>query len=155
MKLGSAEIAFDPAGIGVAIRTPVRFGLQIALLAAMSWIGHALVDHLHLPLSGNLAGMLLTFLSLQLGVLRLEHVEAGGALLMRHLPLLFIPLVVAVGGLGAAIASEGAAIVVTLVVSGAVGFAVAGRTAQVLLSPRWERSLRISAPEAATRKSRG
>ncbi len=155
MKFDSLKIDLNLATVGLAVRAPVLRGLQIALLAVMSWVGHALVRFFHLPLSGNLAGMLLTFVALQMGILRLEHFEAGGTLLMRHLPLLFIPLVVAVSGLGAAVAAQGAAILATLAVSAAAGFAMVGWTAQAFLSRHGARPPRGSDKDESVRRPHG
>jgi len=105
---------------------------QVALLWCISWIGHAVVAYLHLPLPGNVAGMLLTFAALTSGILPLRFVDKGGGLLVRNLPLFFVPLAVGFMTEGPLLAAHGFAIVTTLVGSAVVGLTVTGRVAQLV-----------------------
>jgi holin-like protein len=114
------------------IRRFATIAAQIALLWLISQVGHEIVARLHLPLPGNVAGMLLTFAALTSGVLPQRFVEEGGALLVRNLPLFFVPLAVGFMTQGPLLAAHGFAIVATLVGSAAVGFAVTGRVAQLV-----------------------
>ena len=114
------------------LRTFATIAAQIALLWFMSRAGHEIVARLHLPLPGNVAGMLLTFAALTSGILPLRLVEEGGALLVRNLPLFFVPLAVGFVTQGPLLAEHGIAIVATLVGSAAIGFAVTGRVAQLV-----------------------
>ncbi|MEO6362255.1 MAG: CidA/LrgA family protein [Caldimonas sp.] len=113
--------------------------LQLGVLWACSQAGHALVEVLHLPLPGNVVGLLLLFAALHLGILPLRAVEAAGGLLLRHLSLLFIPYAVGIGEFAAVLGAHGGAIAAVLVVSAGVGFAVTGRVAEVGLSLSGER----------------
>ena len=114
------------------LRSFATIAAQIALLWFISQAGHEIVVYLHLPLPGNVAGMLLTFAALTSGLLPLRLVEEGGGLLVRNLPLFFVPLAVGFVTRGPLLAAHGFAIVATLVVSAAVGFAVTGRVAQLV-----------------------
>jgi len=114
------------------LRSFATIAAQVALLWCISWAGHEVVAHLHLPLPGNVAGMLLTFAALTSGVLPQRFVEEGGGLLVRNLPLFFVPLAVGFMTQGPLLAAHGFAIVATLVGSAAVGFAVTGRVAQLV-----------------------
>jgi holin-like protein len=114
------------------LRSFATIAAQIALLWFMSWAGHEIVVRLYLPLPGNVAGMLLTFAALTSGVLPLRLVDEGGGLLVRNLPLFFVPLAVGFVTQGPLLAAQGFAIVATLVGSAAVGFAVTGRVAQLV-----------------------
>ncbi|MEP6943618.1 MAG: CidA/LrgA family protein, partial [Betaproteobacteria bacterium] len=76
------------------LRSFATIAAQIALLWLMSWVGHEIVGRLHLPLPGNVAGMLITFAALTSGILPSRFVEEGGMLLVRNLPLFFVPLAV-------------------------------------------------------------
>jgi holin-like protein len=74
------------------------------------------------------------------GVLPLAWVEAGTALLVRHLAIFFIPIAVGLMVFGDVFVRSGLAIVATLLVSAALGLWVAGWTAQVLTPhPRGDR----------------
>jgi holin-like protein len=111
--------------------------IQIAVFVLISKAGYAFVDALQLPLPGNLAGMLMLFALLTSGVIRLEWVEAGASLLVRHLAFFVIPTAVGLMAFGDLFVSHGVAIIVTLIVSTAIGICVAGLTSQVLT--RWRR----------------
>lgn len=105
---------------------------QVALLAIMSWAGHAIVLLLHLPLPGNVAGMVLVFAALSCDLLPLRYVEQGAGVLVRNLPLFFVPLAVGFVTQRELLADHGFAILATLLGSAAIGFAVTGRVAQSL-----------------------
>jgi holin-like protein len=114
------------------LRSFATLAVQIAVLWSMSRAGHEIVVCFHLPLPGNVAGMLLTFAALTCGILPLRFVEEGGGLLVRNLPLFFVPLAVGFMTQGPLLAAHGFAIVATLVGSAAVGFGVTGRVAQLV-----------------------
>jgi holin-like protein len=105
---------------------------QVGLLWFMSWLGHQVVAFFQLPMPGNVAGLLLTFLALTGRVLPLRVLEPGAGLLVRNLPVFFVPLAVGFVTEGRLLAAHGFAIVATLVVSAAIGFAVTGRMAQLV-----------------------
>ncbi|WNC15714.1 CidA/LrgA family protein [Brevibacillus brevis] len=66
---------------------------QILLLLMFAWAGKWLsaVWQLHVP--GSLIGMVLLFLCLQLGWIRLNWVEAGATLLFSQMILFFVPAI--------------------------------------------------------------
>jgi holin-like protein len=115
---------------------------QVGLLWFMSWLGHQLVAFLHLPMPGNVAGLLLTFLALTSGVLPIRFVEPAAALLVRNLPVFFVPLAIGFVTQGRLIAAHAFAVLAILVVSAAVGFAVTGRVAQFVSGLKRNRSHR-------------
>jgi holin-like protein len=114
----------------------VLIALQIAALLLISEAGYAFVGALQLPVPGNLVGMLLLCALLTARVLRLEWVEAGASLLVRHLAFFFIPIAVGLMEFGDLFVRHGMAIVVTLIVSAAIGICVVGFTSQVLTHRR-------------------
>lgn len=65
-------------------------GLGIILL--MMVLGELLSTGLTLPLPGNLVGLILLFLSLVAGIVKLEQVEATAKFLLDNLMLFFIPI---------------------------------------------------------------
>ena len=107
--------------------------VQIALLSFMSWVGHGLVVLLHLPLPGNVAGMLITFAALSCDVLPVRYVEQGAGVLVRNLPLFFVPLAVGFVSQQELIVAHGIGILAALLGSAALGFAVTGRAAQCVI----------------------
>jgi holin-like protein len=115
---------------------------QVGLLWFMSWLGHQIVAFLHLPMPGNVAGLLLTFLALTGGVLPIRFVEPAAGLLVRNLPVFFVPLAIGFVTEGRLIAAHGFAVLAILVASAAVGFAVTGRVAQFVSGLQRKRSHR-------------
>lgn len=65
--------------------------LQLALLFAFLAAGELIVHLTHIPVPACVIGMLLLTLSLQLGIVRLRHVEGASCLLIRNLGFFFIP----------------------------------------------------------------
>jgi len=127
---------------------------QVALLWLMSWVGHEIVALLHLPLPGNVAGLLLTFVALSCGVLPLRLVEQGAGLLVRNLPLFFVPLAVGFVTQHELLAAHGLAIVAALMGSAAIGFAVTGRVAQFVSRLQGKATVAIRSHHVETRLDR-
>jgi holin-like protein len=127
------------------------FAAQVALLWCLSWGGHEIVALLHLPLPGNVAGLLLTFVALSCGVLPLRFVEQGAGLLVRNLPLFFVPLAVGFITQGHLLAAHGLAILATLIGSAALGFAVTGRVAQLVTELQGNATIATRRSHAKTR----
>lgn len=70
--------------------------LQVAGLTVFSMLINALTPLLHIPLPGSIIGMLILFLLLESGVVRLNWVEVGASWLLAELLLFFIPSAVGV-----------------------------------------------------------
>ncbi|RNB92410.1 murein hydrolase regulator LrgA [Brevibacillus fluminis] len=69
---------------------------QICLILLFSLIGKAFVAYTHIGIPSSLIGLALLFFSLQLGVVRLNWVEAGAAILFADMLLFFVPAVVGI-----------------------------------------------------------
>ncbi|WP_151733645.1 CidA/LrgA family protein ['Paenibacillus yunnanensis' Narsing Rao et al. 2020] len=70
--------------------------LQIAGLTVFSMSVNALTPYLHIPIPGSIIGMILLFLLLESGIVRLSWVEAGASWLLAELLLFFIPSAIGV-----------------------------------------------------------
>jgi holin-like protein len=97
---------------------------------------HVAVGALQLPVPGNFVDRLIVFVLLTPGMIRLQWVEAGASLLVRHLAFFCLPIVVGLTAFGDLFVSHGVATVVTLTVSAAVGIWAAGLSSQVLTCRR-------------------
>jgi holin-like protein len=115
-----------------AIRDCAVLGGQIALLWMVNWFSHGVVEALHIPVSGNVAAVLLMFFLLQTGAMPLAMVEKAATLLLRHLALFFLPIAVGLVSFSALWFTSGLPILVTLLVSALVGFVVTGQLCQRL-----------------------
>lgn len=107
-------------------------GAQVAGLWAFSAGGSWIAAAAHLPIPGNVIGMCALFALLLSGAIKADWLDLGGGVLTKHLAFFFVPLTVGLMGFGSLFEHEGIAIVVTLVVSAAVGLVVAGHTTQLL-----------------------
>ncbi len=112
------------------LRDPAVTALQVAFLCAISWVGHRGVALAHLPVPGNVAGLIILFLFLCTGLLPLQSIERGADLLIRHLGLFFLPIAVGFLALGNLAAGHRMAIALALVGSTAVGFTVTASIAE-------------------------
>jgi holin-like protein len=73
-------------------------GLIRGLLVLLAFFGAGVLlqKWLHIPLPGNLLGMLLLTLCLAAGWVKLDHVEQASSLLLKHMLLFFVPILVGV-----------------------------------------------------------
>ncbi len=72
----------------------LRFMAQIILLCVIYKSGNAVAEMTHLPIPGNVCGMIILFLLLVTGIVRMEWIEEGADLLLKHLAFFFIPIAV-------------------------------------------------------------
>jgi len=110
----------------------LRLGIQFVLLVALSQLADLAVTAMHLPVPSNAVGMLVLFLLLHYGVLHLDQVDAGAALLVRHLAFFFIPIAVGLMAYRELLATTGVALLFVIAASALVGMLVAGLVAQLL-----------------------
>ena len=106
--------------------------MQIVALVAISQAGYAVAAALQLPVPGNLVGMLFLLGLLATGLVRLTWIETSASLLTRHLAFFFIPIAVGLMAFAELFLDNGPAILLTLVVSAAVGMWSSGISAQRL-----------------------
>ncbi|MGL4740748.1 MAG: CidA/LrgA family protein [Sarcina sp.] len=69
---------------------------EMLIILSIYFVGEFLSKGLHLPLPGNILGMLILLLLLCLKVVKVEHVDNVSTFLLDHLAFLFIPAGVAV-----------------------------------------------------------
>lgn len=74
----------------------MKIVLGVLILLAFYGAGTAASSWLHIPLPGNLVGMLLLTLCLCMGWIRMEWVERASSFLIRHMMLFFVPIIVGV-----------------------------------------------------------
>ncbi|AHV99450.1 CidA/LrgA family protein [Paenibacillus sabinae] len=70
--------------------------LQVGALTVFSLIMGDLSSWLHLPIPGSIIGMVLLFILLETGVIKLSWVEAGATWLLAELLLFFVPSAIGV-----------------------------------------------------------
>lgn len=90
---------------------------QIIGLAIIAGIGNMITELLHLPLPGTLVGMILLFVLLLSGVVKLEWFEQGAAVLIGELLLFFIPSAIGIIQYSQLFGSTGAMLLGVIVTS--------------------------------------
>ncbi|RIX52357.1 CidA/LrgA family protein [Paenibacillus nanensis] len=72
----------------------------IALFTIFYLLGIGLEKGLSVPLPANVIGLALLTVSLSIGLIKLEWVDAGSSIAIRHMGLLFIPAIVGAAAYG-------------------------------------------------------
>ncbi|RUS46655.1 CidA/LrgA family protein [Cohnella sp. AR92] len=98
----------------------------IAILLLYNLIGTALHELLHVPLPGNVLGMLLLTLSLLLGWVKLRWLEESAQFLLKHMMLFFAPTIVGVIAYFSEIGGRWPLLAINLIVSMASVLLVTG-----------------------------
>lgn len=70
--------------------------LGFAILLAFNFIGYAIQMGLHVPLPGNVIGLILFTAALFAKLIKLEWVEGAASFLTRHMMLFFVPFTVGI-----------------------------------------------------------
>ena len=105
------------------------------------FVGEIIVRYLHVPLPGQIVGMALLLISLLSGLVRVEDVKAAADFLLKHMMLLFVPVVVGVVAYSSAFINEPMPIMAAIVLGTLGVLAAVGGTASVArLRKRKERN---------------
>ena len=111
----------------------MKYVKQFAIIALMTFLGECLNRLLPLPVPASIYGMVLLFLSLQTGVLKLSQIEETADLLLGVMPIFFIsPTVSLMSSIGV-IKDSLLGVFVTCIVSTAVIMLTTGLVAQEII----------------------
>jgi holin-like protein len=102
--------------VQVKIKGMIDYARGFAILLAFYVLG-LLLHRIGIPIPGGVLGLLLFYLGLASGLVRLVWVEKTATLLLRHMVLLFVPLAVGLMEMGQVIARQAVPIVASLLVS--------------------------------------
>ncbi|WP_428910918.1 CidA/LrgA family protein [Niallia sp. Krafla_26] len=105
-----------------------QLGLICLIYAASQWF----VNLVHLPIPGSVFGMILLFLLLLSGVLKVSYIEKATSFLNKHLAFFFIPFAVGLMNYGQLIRTSGVQLLVMIVGSTVIGLIVTSGLTQVL-----------------------
>jgi holin-like protein len=135
------------------MRTLCRLALQIGFLFLIFRTGQWTVRQFHVPLPGNVLGMLLLFGLLSLGLVRETWIQEGATLLTKHLAFFFIPIAVGLMEWGPLFRHEGHWLLLALAVSTLAALLTAGWVVHLLNpyllrrgGPRWATSRSLPSP---------
>jgi holin-like protein len=90
--------------------------LGFAILLAFQLLG-ALIHRVGVPIPGGVLGLMLFYLAMSAGLVKMKWVERTANLLLRHMVLLFVPLTVGLMEMGPVLSKQAVAITASLVVS--------------------------------------
>lgn len=135
-------------------RTLCRLAVQIGGLFLIFRAGQWGASGLHIPLPGNVLGMLLLFGLLSVGLVRETWIQEGATLLTKHLAFFFIPIAVGLMEWGPLFQREGHWLLLALAVSTLAALLTAGGVAHLLNpyllrsrgGPRWATSRSLPSP---------
>jgi holin-like protein len=112
------------------VKKKLRFLGQVALLAGIYLLGNKIAAFAHLPVPGNVVGVVLLYALLNLGLVPLEYVQDAADFLLRHLVFFFIPVAVDLMNWGNVFYKYGLALAFAIVVSTVLTFLGTGYLAQ-------------------------
>jgi holin-like protein len=106
--------------------------LGFVIILAFQFLGLGL-QRLGAPLPGSVLGLLLFTFALAVGLVKLKWVERTAGLLVRHMTLLFIPIMAGLPGMSAELRRDGLALIASTIVSLLAVLLVTGGLAHFLL----------------------
>lgn len=104
---------------------------QLLMLCGISWTGTQLALLTGLPVPGNVLGLLLLLGLLVGGVIKLRHVQEAADLLIKHMLLLFIPVVVGLMDMGRLLYNNALIFTVALAIGAVLPLFLVGLITQV------------------------
>lgn len=115
------------------IRKIGKFSIQMGILIGIYQIGNLTVRIFHLPIPGNVSGIIILFFLLWLHVIKIDHIEMAAGWLLKHLGFFFIPISVGLMTLGPALINKGLSFLFVLIVSAVIGILSAGKATQAVI----------------------
>ncbi len=120
-------------GKQTALRNAAVLIAQIGLLWLTSEAARRAAALLPFPVPAGALGLVMLYLLLCAGWLRLSWIERGAALLVRHLGLFLVPFGVGFMAFGDVMAAQGIALLAVLIVSTAFGIGATGCMSEIVL----------------------
>lgn len=126
----------------------MKYVKQFLIILLMALLGGFLNWLIPLPIPATVWGMVLMFLALMCGIVKLNQVEDTADFFMGIMPMLFIPLAVSLMDNYRILAEHALPIIVIVLASFFLCFAVTGKTADFIINRSGRRS--VSPAAAAT-----
>lgn len=117
----------------------MRYFRQLLLIALFSFLGEVLHMLLPWPIPASIYGMVLLFAALGLEIIRPKSIADAGGFLTTLLPVLFVAPLVSLMDCWEALAPVLWQVVVVLLVTTVITFAVSGIVTQLLLRKKVEK----------------
>lgn len=107
--------------------------IHTLLLIVLYQMGTWIHEFLNLTLPGSVIGMMLLFVLLSTGLVKPSWVDQGALLLVKHLPLFFIPATVGIISFLHLFAGSGIFLIAIIIVSTALVIVISGHVSQWLV----------------------
>lgn len=120
------------------MKSVIKGSLQVTGFMLLSLLLDRLVQWLHIGVPGSILGIVIVFILLETGILRLEWVELGANWLLAELLLFFIPAAVGIMKFFPMLENDGLRILAVVLFSTVTVMVTSGLTA-TLISSRKER----------------
>lgn len=111
----------------------MKFLRQFIIILVISFIGELLKYILPLPVPASIYGMVILFVGLLTGLIKLENVREAGRFLIEIMPIMFIPAGVGVMASWGVLSPIMVPVAVIIVVALITVMAVTGRLAQTII----------------------
>ena len=112
----------------------MKYVKQFAIIAAITFLGEVLNYILPLPVPASIYGMILLFVCLKTGIIKLSQIEDTANLLLGIMPIFFISPTVGIMDSFGLIKNDLFAILVLCIVSTSVVMAVTGWVSQAIIN---------------------
>ncbi|KHF39681.1 CidA/LrgA family protein [Halalkalibacter okhensis] len=116
--------------------TMLRIMIHIAILTVFYFIGSWIQQKLGLAIPGSIIGMLLLFLALLTKMLPVRYIEEGSSFILRHMPLLFLPVTVGILQFLDVFSGRGFLLILITLISTMMVMAVSGLIGQNLVKKK-------------------
>lgn len=110
----------------------MKFILQLFFIWLIYAVSDFIVSFLDLPIPASVFGMILLFLLLVSGIVKVQYIEKATTFLNRHLAFFFIPFAVGLINYGGLIQTSGIQLLIMIVVSSVIGLLVTSGLTQFL-----------------------
>lgn len=111
----------------------MKYVKQLLLILTISLIGELLNRLIPLPVPASIYGMVILFLGLVSGIIKLEHVKETGRFLIEIMPIMFIPAGVGLISSWANLEGIIVPIIVIIVVTNITVMAATGLISQIII----------------------
>lgn len=108
---------------------------QIGIIFAICWLSQVIESLLPFSFPASVTGMLLLFVCLAAGILKIEHVQEKADFLLENMAFFFIPAGVSIMNYSEILKSSALQIVIICVISAIVTFTVTAYS--VMFTVRW------------------
>lgn len=117
----------------------MKYLFQFMIIAIISFAGELLNNLLPLPVPASVYGVVIMFLCLLTGLIKLEQIEEASQFLLNIMPVLFVPAAVNLITVFGDIKGSLVQIVIITLVSTIVVMAVTGVVSQMIIKKRKDR----------------